>query len=120
MIDLKLDPITNDLVIGTDGEFVLTGGVDLIRQRVVYRLRTHAGRWPLDLSMGVDYLGVIFAGGATDEDIRAELLAEITAVPGVTGVDTLEVVRLAGGILNVTFSAETDEGLIAGVVRLGD
>lgn len=59
MIDLELDPITNDLVI-ENFDFQLIDGVDQITQNTGIRLRFFLGEWFIDITQGIPYYQEIF------------------------------------------------------------
>ncbi len=85
-MDLKLDKLTNDIVI-TAGDMVTISGIDEAGQRIKDRLLTFQNEWFLNLSYGVDYIGTILIKnprtGVVASHLRAQILksvnGEITA-----------------------------------------
>lgn len=89
-IDLAVDPVTGDLAF--DGVTVaVVEGKDAIAQEIQTRLRWWRGEWFLDTSAGVPYLESILTKGVAEATVRAILLREILAVPGVLRVPSLVV-----------------------------
>lgn len=85
-LDLAIDSSTGDIGFDTLGEIVLVTGIAAIAQEIQTRLRWWAGEWFLDTSRGVPYLESILRKGVTEASVRAILLREIEAVPGVSRV----------------------------------
>lgn len=113
--DLLLDA-DGDLVI-KDGDLVLVGGIEAIRQDVWCRLRFFRGEWFLDASAGVEYFQRILTKPADVDGARDIFRREILATPGVTEVVSLEV-AFDGRTRALTgsFVAKTDAGLIEGMI----
>ncbi len=108
---IALDAQTNDLVFDTNGVLQLTSGPDLVAQRLRVRLNRLLGEWPLNITLGVDYLGTVLVKGPNIEAIRALFTEEISETPGVLSLTSLELV-LAQRTLNVTFRVLTDEVIL--------
>lgn len=51
--DLALDPNTRDLIISPSGDFSVRTGGEVVKQRIVTRLRIPAGEWHLDPTNGI-------------------------------------------------------------------
>lgn len=90
-MNLKLDSDTNDLVLDDTGNLALvTDPVEEVAQRLRYRLQTIQGTWPLDLSMGVDYLGEVLVKAPDLALVRSEFVRVIGTTEGVTRIESLE------------------------------
>ena len=66
---------------------------DLIAQRIRVRLRTQLGEYDYDLSMGVDYLGVVFRKNPDMLLIRSIVVEQILAVPGTREIISLDLIQ---------------------------
>src|ERR1700690_705374 len=95
--DLALDPITGDLVVGTDLSF--TSGLQAVAQSCRIALQLFRGEWFLNLDQGIPYFQSIL-GQKPSIAIPAARLAFAAALRGVAGVTTVPV-------LNVTFDGPT-------------
>lgn len=51
-LDLAIDPNTRDLVISPRSDFSLRTGTEVVKQRILTRLRIPAGEWHLDPTRG--------------------------------------------------------------------
>lgn len=51
-VDLAIDPNTRDLIVSPRGDFSLRTGNEVVRQRIINRLRIAAGEWHLDPTEG--------------------------------------------------------------------
>lgn len=71
MPDIKLDTVTNDLlIVGNDMELTKTEDESLA-QRLVVKLRTFRGEWYLDSTVGVPYFTDVFGKGRSLQAIEA-------------------------------------------------
>lgn len=95
--DLKLDPLTNDLVIGSDLEWIR--GIDAVVQSCRIALRMFQGEWFLNLDAGIPYWDQILGQkpAISIAIARDEFRRELLTVNGV-----LEVIRM-----DVTFDGST-------------
>ena len=110
-LDLKLDPLTNDIVM-TQGRPEMVTDRDAKAQRIRTRLMTVRGEWFLDTNFGLDYLGVVFPKGVSRPVLAAHVKQEILrgADPGdlITKFD-----MVFGGLtrtLTVTAVLESPDG----------
>jgi hypothetical protein len=87
--DLLLDPITNDLVIGTD--LAWSTGLVAVAQSCRIALQMFAGEWFLDLDAGIPYFQEIL-GARAGLAIRAAQLEFGSALRAVDGV--VEILQL--------------------------
>lgn len=82
-----------DVLMGADGDLPNftrhASGMEVIAQRVRVRLGTHLGDWPLDTTVGVDWIKHLSQKPVDLPALAAVLSLEILAVPGVTGVQDL-------------------------------
>jgi len=58
--DIKLDPITHDIVLGPDGNICFVSGFNALIQKTKIRLFFFLGEWYLDTSKGVDYFKNVY------------------------------------------------------------
>ena len=77
MIDLYLDPLTNDIQLDDTMNWRMVEGDDLIAQKLKQRLSTQKGEWIFNINKGVDYLGQILVKDPDLSVVRAELLEAI-------------------------------------------
>lgn len=96
MADVKLDPLTHDIVV-ENYDVLLVTGVDLIVQRLRQRLWFFMGEWYLAINEGVPYYQEILRKGVTRERVESALKRAIVTTPGV-----LELVRF-----NLTYAPGT-------------
>lgn len=82
MIDIKLDPITNDLVI-EDYDFSLVESHQQISQNLSIRLKFFLGEWFLDIFEGVPYYQEIFVKNPNLILIENSIKEEIITTRGV-------------------------------------
>lgn len=94
-IDWKLDPLTHDLVITDDLQWVT--GTTAIVQVCKIVLSMIEGEWFADLEEGVPYLErdtvpasrALLGQKFTPEKVRAAMRPELLSVPGVTNINYL-------------------------------
>lgn len=107
--DLKLDPLTHDLLLAGDG--ALIEGPQRITQQIKCTLLTLYGEWFLDTSFGVPYLESIMVKNPNRSEIEAILKDRIIDVPDVTGVRQMAIqIDREMRTLSVEFVATTDYG----------
>jgi len=115
MIDLKLNPRTRDLVL----PIVPVDGAERVAQAVGIRLRTWLGEWFLDTTHGVPYLENILIKSARPEIVEAILRSQILQVKGVKSIKSFTLnLDQRSRKASITFSAESNEGLISGSLTL--
>jgi len=83
MIDLKLDPITHDLVIENFTFAITTTKEDEIVQRLKVKLLFFKGEWIHNLNYGIPYYQEIFIKGIDLEDIDDIFRTQIANESGV-------------------------------------
>jgi hypothetical protein len=109
--DFKLDTTTGDLVFDDAGKApAAVGGLDSIAQEVSVLLRTFEGEWFADLEEGVPYIPDLIQAKPTDAQVISILRPMILEVPGVTGIDSIAIVRGSGRTATITADLETDTG----------
>lgn len=113
-IDWYLDPVTNDLVIGTDVSW--TSGPDAVCQGIRIALAMIRGEWFIDLDEGVPYLEregidpalVLLGQKFNIEKARAAMRPEILKVPGVKEIISLDpTFNTSTRALTITFKVST-------------
>lgn len=82
MIDLELNPITNDLVI-RDFDFDLIDDTKQIMQNLAIRLRFVLGEWYLDITQGIPYFEEFFRKNPNQIQIESILKTEIVQTRGI-------------------------------------
>lgn len=118
-MDLKLDPLTWDLVYA-NGDCQLVGIAgnraseqEEIVQRLCIRLKTHLGEWAFDTGEGVNYRGLIFS----DDTDLAAIQAHLTAVAA-GGFRILSVIAMVvdfdedSRLVTVTGEVDTELGTL--------
>lgn len=113
--DLKLDAVTNDIVLDSTGDLTFISGVEAIASDLKSRWLAFKGEWFLDLDLGIDYWGVVFVKAPDLGAIEAEYRREALATPGVAAV-ALTLTRATGRALNIRAQVTTNTGQIFGVV----
>lgn len=111
-MDLALDPLTHDLAFDETGDAYLITGVPAIAQHVRIRLRFIKGEWYLDQREGTPYVEEIW-GQVTEEDrVTAVVRAVLLGTPGIRTIDRISVVFTSDRVAEVSFAADTDEGVL--------
>lgn len=88
MIDIAIDPLTNDIA-SEDGLVKITSSENEVIQRVRTRLRRVAGEWFLQTTAGVPYFNGEMLGGKNAQYIIMVIRAEIAETQGVTEIKTI-------------------------------
>lgn len=81
-MDIKIDQVTKKFVM-TNGDFVLTDGVDAVAQMVGQRLQTWLGEWFLDITEGVPFREKIFVKNPSVVEVESVLKLMIIQSPGI-------------------------------------
>ena len=114
MSDLKLDEVTDDIVV-VNNDLVFTEGVDSRRQHLEIRLRTFLTEWFLDTTVGVPFIQQLFEKKNPDNLlINAVLRPEIEKTPGITAINSISFdVNRATRLLQVTIEVQSVDGEFA-------
>lgn len=111
-MDLKIDPITRDVVIEND-DFVLIDGLDAIRQELDIALHTFLGEWFLDTRIGMPWFQKILGAKPRLSVVLSIFRDAILKVNGILSVTDLNVVFDAPSReLSISFRAISTEGEI--------
>lgn len=95
----------------SNGDFALCPTeVDSIAQAMTIRIKTLAGEWFLDTSIGVPYLTEILGQKRNERFIRQMLLPEIQAVHGVQHIKDFEAKEEPHRKLSISFAAVLTDG----------
>jgi hypothetical protein len=88
MADLKIDPVTNDLVISKDGDLVLVTKGEAVAQSVKIALLTHYGESVYARNLGTPWVTAIFIANSEfyQDTVETILKTIVERVPGVDGV----------------------------------
>ena len=112
MSDIQINTATEDIeLVGND--FVLTEGVDAIKQHLSQRLKTFLNEWFLDNRIGVPYFEHVLKKNFDAVVVDTVFKKVIIDTPGV-----LELLAFSADLdnsartLNITFKARTSEGII--------
>lgn len=110
MIDLELDPITNDLVF-RDFDFALIDDTKQIMQNLAIRLRFVLGEWYLDITAGIPYYEEFFRKNPNQIQIESILKQEIVQTRGIEELISFEAdFDKRRRIFSVKFSARSISG----------
>ena len=90
MIDIGIDPITNDIM-SVDGKVGIVKDVDEVVQRVRTRLRRVLGEWFLDINAGIPYFNGEMLGGKDTKYILMIIKSEILNTVGVQEVTSIQI-----------------------------
>src|SRR6187551_3333758 len=82
MIDIALDPVTNDLVFD-DFDFALVDDTKQIMQNLAIRLRFVLAEWYLDITQGIPYFEFFFIKAPNQIQIESILKEEIVTTRGI-------------------------------------
>lgn len=89
MSQWKVDPETGARV-RENGSFVRVEGEEEIAQHGRIRLRLFRGETPLNLDLGMDYVGLILAKGTPEQLIEGEYRSQLLETPGFVEVTRLD------------------------------
>jgi hypothetical protein len=89
MIDIALDPITNDLIF-QDFDFALFDNTKQIMQNLAIRLRFVLGEWYLDITQGIPYYEEFFIKSPNQIQIESVLKQEIVQTRGIVELTKFE------------------------------
>ena len=113
MMDLALRK--NDLGIVdlgiVDGDFTLCPtDKDTIAQTITIRLKTLAGEWFLDTTLGIPYLTEILGHKYHERSLHHLIMAEIQTIPGVQEITNFRAEEKAYRSLSISFMAIMSDG----------
>jgi hypothetical protein len=110
MIDIALDPFTNDLVF-KDFDFDLVDDTKQIMQNLAIRLRFVLGEWYLDITQGIPYFEFFFIKAPNLIQIESILKEEIVNTRGIVELISFESdYEARRRIFSVKFSARSISG----------
>ena len=112
MSDIKINTATEDIeLVGND--FVLTEGVDAIKQHLSQRLKTFLNEWFLDNRIGIPYFEHVLIKNFDPVVVDTVFKKQIIDTPGVLELLSFNAdLDKTARILNITFKARTSEGII--------
>lgn len=117
--DIALSNKTHDITI-KNNDFMLISNAERVAQQIKIALLEWQGEWFLDSRDGVPYLEYILIKNYNLYHIRSVLISAITGVDGVNSVESLTAsVDNQNRILTVTYTADTDYGLVTNKEVLG-
>lgn len=87
MNDLRLDPVTHDLVV-SNFDLSIIEGAERVRQNLVIKLRLWTGEWYLDTDFGTPYLQSILGKQITLGGAVAALKKSILEVDSVEKINS--------------------------------
>lgn len=114
-MDLKIDKITNDLVVES-GDMVTTVGLSEAAQRIRDRLLTFRGEYYLNLRYGVDYFGKILIKNPRTSIIAAHIRSEI--LKSVDGEITAFQAEIKNRELIASYSVTINDGTLTDELTL--
>lgn len=88
-MDLRLDPITHDLVL-INYDLNLNTGLELMQQRLRQSLWFFLGEWFLDITDGVPYYRDILIKAPVRQTVESLLKQAILETPGVLSLEKFE------------------------------
>lgn len=110
MIDIALNPLTNDLVL-TDFDFQLVDDTRQIMQNLAIRLRFVLGEWYLDITSGVPYFEFFFIKSPNQIQIESILKEEIVNTRGIVEIISFQTeFDKRKRVYSVKFSARSISG----------
>lgn len=114
-MDLKIDRVTNDLVMSA-GDLVVTRGLEEAGQRIRDRLLTFKGENYLNLSYGADYRGKILVKNPKTSVIASHIRSEI--LKSVGGEITAFQAEITNRELTASYSVTIDSGTLTDELTL--
>lgn len=113
--DLRLDPVTHDLVLNDDT--TLIDGPPRVAQQIKVTLLTLLGEWFLDTSFGVPHFESIMVKNPNRSEVEAILKAKILDAPDVSGVTRMQIqINRPARTMRVDFVATTPYGDIPMII----
>ncbi len=109
-MDLNQDSDGDILV--TNGNVAFNSGIESIRQHLQIRLRTFAGEWFLNTSVGVPYFDSVFIKNPDLTVLNTVFTKVILDTPGVISLSSLSFEISGNRQLFVSFSAITTNGVL--------
>jgi len=110
MIDIALDPVTNDLVFN-DFDFSLVDDTNQIAQNLAIRLRFFLGEWYLDITQGIPYYEFFFIKAPNQIQIESILMEEIVNTRGIVEITKFQAdFNKNSRIFSVNFGARSISG----------
>jgi hypothetical protein len=117
MIDLGLDPLTNDLeIVGFD--LTLVKDRDQIAQNLGIRLAFVLAEWYLDITAGIPYYQEFFIKAPNQIQIESVLMDEITNTRGVKEILAFSSAYNATGSDARTFTVNFQVNTVAGNLQI--
>lgn len=111
-IDLKLDPVTHDLLI-EDYDLVLTDDKEQLVQNLKIRLLFFLGEWFLDITRGVPYFEEILIKNPNQARVESILKQQILETENVNEMLEFNLnYDSLNRVLNLTFKVDTDFGTL--------
>lgn len=99
-----------DVGLNDSGSFTLVDGAAEVAQDITTSLYFIKNSWFLDLELGVDYYGVVFANGSTRNAVDQEFIDTILNTDGVLSLVDYKSNIESNREFSVVFEAETTEG----------
>lgn len=110
MIDIALDPLTNDLVF-TDFDFALVDDTRQIMQNLAIRLRFVLNEWFLDVTQGIPYFEFFFVKAPNQIQIESILKEEIVNTRGIVEITSFSAdFNIRTRVYSVRFGARSISG----------
>lgn len=111
-LDLKLDVVTHDLLV-VNYDLVITDDIQQLMQNLKIRLLFFLGEWFLDITRGVPYYEEILIKNPNQSRVESILKQQILNTKNVKEMLEFNLNYDASTrLLNVTFSVDTDFGIL--------
>lgn len=117
--DIEIDPVTNDIVLTSDGDLSIIGGVPSIVQDIRQTVLQFFGEWFLDETVGVPWFDNILVKNPNLPAIRAIFREAISDVAGVLDVVRVDVnLDKSSRVASITFTVTTDVGELVETIAI--
>lgn len=90
MIAIQLDPATHDIDL-SQRTMTLSSGNELLRQRIIQKLRLIQGEWFLNRNIGLPWNDILRSKRISEAGLQQFILQALASVQGVETVDALDV-----------------------------
>lgn len=90
-IGLAIDPVTNDLLLASDGSLATVTDAEAVGQHAKQRLSTFQGEWVYDTTAGVPWLSQILGKGYDPALAESVVKAELLDTDGVEEITSFSV-----------------------------
>ena len=119
MTDIAMDmdvtsPGYGDILLVDGGLSLITDAQTELRQAIKQAISIYKGEWFMNMTLGIDYFGVVFTKSPDMAAINAAIVSTIVSVPGIVQLISYNFVpNFTTRKLSVSFVARSTSGIIS-------